>query len=153
MTWRVLISAPYMLPALDEFRSRLEAEGVEIVTTRVSERLSEEELLPIVGTIDGAINDLLADCVGEIPGEARFLATSLLQKTFGRFRAFALKSGAKLSMTLSQVANVRAGKTPPVRVRRDTGNPEINAEKATRFIGWRLDGVDRGDLYFKIRSS
>ncbi|HEY9430226.1 MAG TPA: phosphoglycerate dehydrogenase [Blastocatellia bacterium] len=55
MKWRVLISAPYMLPALDEFRPRLEAEGVEVVTTRVNERLSEEELLPIVGTIDGAI--------------------------------------------------------------------------------------------------
>jgi D-3-phosphoglycerate dehydrogenase / 2-oxoglutarate reductase len=55
MKWRVLISAPYMLPALDEFRPRLEAEGVEVVTTHVNERLSEDELLPIVGTIDGAI--------------------------------------------------------------------------------------------------
>src|SRR5262245_37513549 len=55
MKWRVLVSAPYMLPELDEFRPRLEAEGVEIVTTRVNERLSEEELLPLVGTIDGAI--------------------------------------------------------------------------------------------------
>jgi len=55
MKWRVLISAPYMLPELDEFRPRLEDEGVEIVTTRVNERLSEEELLPLVGTIDGAI--------------------------------------------------------------------------------------------------
>jgi D-3-phosphoglycerate dehydrogenase len=55
MKWRVLISAPYLLPELDKFRPRLEAEGVEIVTTRVNERLSEEELLPLVGTIDGAI--------------------------------------------------------------------------------------------------
>jgi D-3-phosphoglycerate dehydrogenase len=55
MKWRVLISAPYLLPALDEFRPRLEAEGVEIVTTRVNERLSEEELLPLVGAIDGAV--------------------------------------------------------------------------------------------------
>jgi D-3-phosphoglycerate dehydrogenase / 2-oxoglutarate reductase len=55
MKWRVLISAPYMLPEIDKFRPRLEAEGVEIVTTRVNERLSEEELLPLVGTIDGAI--------------------------------------------------------------------------------------------------
>ena len=31
MTWRVLVSAPYFLPVLEEFRSRLEAEGVEIV--------------------------------------------------------------------------------------------------------------------------
>jgi D-3-phosphoglycerate dehydrogenase len=55
MKWRVLVSAPYMLPELDKFRPRLEAEGVEIVTARVNERLNEEELLPLVGTIDGAI--------------------------------------------------------------------------------------------------
>src|SRR3989440_12214552 len=55
MTWRVLISAPYLLPALDEFRSRLEDEGVEIIRVPVRERLSEAELLPLVGTIDGVI--------------------------------------------------------------------------------------------------
>ena len=55
MTWRVLISAPYFLPVLEEFRSRLEEEGIEIVTVPVRERLSEGELLPLVGTIDGAI--------------------------------------------------------------------------------------------------
>src|SRR5262249_12665632 len=55
MKWRVLVSAPYMLPELEKFRSRLEAEGVEIITTPVNERLSEEELLPLVATIDGAI--------------------------------------------------------------------------------------------------
>lgn len=55
MKWRVLISAPYMLPVVEEFRPRLEAEGVEVVTARVCERLSEAELLPLVGTIHGAI--------------------------------------------------------------------------------------------------
>lgn len=55
MTWRVLITAPYLLAVLDEFRSRLEAEGVEIVRTQVRERLSEEELLPLIGTIDGVV--------------------------------------------------------------------------------------------------
>src|SRR5687768_15218000 len=55
MMWRVLISAPYMLPTLDRFRSRLERDGIEIVTIPVRERLSEEELLPIIPTIDGAI--------------------------------------------------------------------------------------------------
>jgi D-3-phosphoglycerate dehydrogenase / 2-oxoglutarate reductase len=55
MTWRVLISAPYMLACVEEFRARLEAEGLEIITTKVSERLSEEELLPLVETIDGVI--------------------------------------------------------------------------------------------------
>lgn len=55
MRWRVLVSAPYMLPALEEFRARLEGEGVEVVRARVRERLSEEELLPLVAEIDGAI--------------------------------------------------------------------------------------------------
>jgi D-3-phosphoglycerate dehydrogenase len=55
MTWRVLISAPYLVPALEEYRSTLEAEGVEMVVMLAPERLSEEELLPVVGTIDGAI--------------------------------------------------------------------------------------------------
>ena len=55
MKWRVLVSAPYILPAIEEFRARLEAEGVELVLADVHERLSEEELLAFAGTIDGAI--------------------------------------------------------------------------------------------------
>lgn len=55
MKWRVLVSAPYMLPALGEFRARLEAEGLEVVEARVRERLSEEELLPLVAAVDGVI--------------------------------------------------------------------------------------------------
>jgi len=55
MTWRVLISAPYLLPVIEEYRSQLETAGVELVLADVSERLSEEELLPLVATIHGAI--------------------------------------------------------------------------------------------------
>ena len=55
MTWRVLVSAPYILPVIEDFRSRLETEGVEIITVPVRERLSEDELFPIIGTIDGVI--------------------------------------------------------------------------------------------------
>jgi D-3-phosphoglycerate dehydrogenase len=56
MRWRVLVSAPYILPAIEEFRPRLEAEGVELVfCADVRERLCEEELLAFAGTIDGAI--------------------------------------------------------------------------------------------------
>ena len=55
MTWRVLISAPYLLAVLDDYRSMLEDEGIEIVTLPVRERLSEDDLLSVVGTIDGAI--------------------------------------------------------------------------------------------------
>ena len=55
MTWRVLISAPYMLPILEQFRSRLEQAGIEIVTLPVNEKLDEAGLLAIVPTIDGVI--------------------------------------------------------------------------------------------------
>src|ERR1043165_4988924 len=55
MKWRVLISAPYFLPVVEEFRPRLEAEGVEIVCAPVRERLSEDELLPLVASVDGVI--------------------------------------------------------------------------------------------------
>jgi len=55
MTWRVLISAPKFLSAVEEFRPRLEAAGIEIVIAPVRERLSESELLDMVETIDGAI--------------------------------------------------------------------------------------------------
>ena len=44
-----------MLPVLEDFRSRLESSGIEIVTVPVHERLSEQDLLPIVPTIDGVI--------------------------------------------------------------------------------------------------
>ena len=55
MTWRVLVSAPKFLAAVEEYRPRLEAAGVEIVLVPVRERLSENELLEVVETIDGAI--------------------------------------------------------------------------------------------------
>ena len=38
MTWRVLISAPYLVPAIEEFRGRLEAAGVEVQGSRWDER-------------------------------------------------------------------------------------------------------------------
>lgn len=52
---RVLISAPYFLPVVEEYRSQLEAAGVELVLAQVCERLTEEELLPLVATVHGAI--------------------------------------------------------------------------------------------------
>jgi D-3-phosphoglycerate dehydrogenase len=55
MSWRVLVSAPYFLAVVEEYRARLEGEGVEIVAARVRERLCEDELLPLVAEIDGAI--------------------------------------------------------------------------------------------------
>ncbi|HKO99829.1 MAG TPA: phosphoglycerate dehydrogenase [Pyrinomonadaceae bacterium] len=55
MTWRVLISAPYLLPLPEEFRLQLESAGVEIVTLDVGERLSEADLLAVIDQVDGAV--------------------------------------------------------------------------------------------------
>ena len=55
LRWRVLISAPYAMPLIDWYRSQLEDAGCEVVVASVRERLSEGELLPLVGDIDGII--------------------------------------------------------------------------------------------------
>lgn len=52
---RILISAPYFLPVVEQFRPQLEAAGCQLVLASVRERLSEQELLPLVGAIDGTI--------------------------------------------------------------------------------------------------
>jgi D-3-phosphoglycerate dehydrogenase len=44
-----------MLPVLDEYRQQFQDNGIEVVTAPVRERLSEEELLPLVPDLDGAI--------------------------------------------------------------------------------------------------
>ena len=55
MTRKVLISAPYFLPVVEDYRSQLEAQGCELVIAGVRERLSEAELLTLVPTMHGAI--------------------------------------------------------------------------------------------------
>ena len=53
--WKVLVSAPYMLPVLHRFRPSLEARGCEVVVAPVVERLEEADLLALIGDIDGVI--------------------------------------------------------------------------------------------------
>jgi D-3-phosphoglycerate dehydrogenase len=55
MTWKVLVSAPYFLPVMETYRPRLAEEGIELIPAEVKERLSEEELLAVMGDIDGII--------------------------------------------------------------------------------------------------
>jgi D-3-phosphoglycerate dehydrogenase len=55
MNWKVLVSAPYMQPVIDEFRSTFEENDIEIIVPPVKERLSEEELLKWMIDIDGVI--------------------------------------------------------------------------------------------------
>ena len=55
MAWRVLVSAPYFIPVIEDWRQRLAAEGIELVPAQVNERLSEAELLDVITDIDGII--------------------------------------------------------------------------------------------------
>lgn len=51
----VLVSAPYMIPVIEEFRPLLESYGIELLIAPVQERLQEEDLLALAGQFDGAV--------------------------------------------------------------------------------------------------
>lgn len=51
----VLISAPYLLPFIDRFKPELEGKGCKVIVADVEERLEEEDLLPIIGEIEGVV--------------------------------------------------------------------------------------------------
>jgi len=55
MKWHVLVSAPYFIPVIEAYRERLAKAGVELIPARVKERLSEVELLGVIGDMDGII--------------------------------------------------------------------------------------------------
>jgi D-3-phosphoglycerate dehydrogenase len=65
MQYRVLISAPYAMPVIEWYRSQLQAGGCIAIVVPVKERLTEQELLPLVGDIDGIIcgDDQITDRV------------------------------------------------------------------------------------------
>lgn len=52
---RVLLSAPYLIPVYERFRSLFEGAGIEVIIPAVTERLSESELLSYAGGLDGVI--------------------------------------------------------------------------------------------------
>jgi D-3-phosphoglycerate dehydrogenase len=51
----ILFSAPYMLPSLDRFRPVFERYGMDLITPKVQERLSEEDILKYASEFDGAV--------------------------------------------------------------------------------------------------
>jgi len=55
MRWRVLVSAPYMIPVLADYEEYLRANDIEVVVPPVVERLSESDLLQWVRDVDGVI--------------------------------------------------------------------------------------------------
>lgn len=52
---KVLISAPYFQPVVDEYRPVFDEHNIELVIPEVHERLTEEELLNCIEDIDGVI--------------------------------------------------------------------------------------------------
>ncbi len=55
MGYRVLLSAPYLLPVIDAYRPVLHAAGIELVPASVQERLSEDQLMVFAGQVDGVV--------------------------------------------------------------------------------------------------
>ncbi len=56
MAIKVLITAPYMQPVPEKYRTILEGRGIELTVPEVEERLSEAELLEIIEDFDGVIS-------------------------------------------------------------------------------------------------
>ncbi len=55
MKYKILISAPYLIPVIENYRPMFEERGCEIVVAKVEERLEERDLLQITGDIDGVV--------------------------------------------------------------------------------------------------
>ena len=55
MAWKVLITAPYIQPVIDNYRSTFEENNIELVIQPVQERLTEGELLKCIEDVDGVI--------------------------------------------------------------------------------------------------
>lgn len=55
MSLKVLVSAPYFQPVVGQYKGVFDKHGIKLVAPTVHERLSEKELLAVVGDIDGVI--------------------------------------------------------------------------------------------------
>lgn len=53
--WKVLITAPYMLPVVDRFADFFAENGIEATKADVEERMEEADLLPVIGEYDGIV--------------------------------------------------------------------------------------------------
>lgn len=55
MSWKVLVSAPYMQPVIERFKPVFKENNIEIIIPPVNEHLSEAELIDWINDIDGVI--------------------------------------------------------------------------------------------------
>jgi len=76
MTWKVLVTAPYILPVLDDFADFFKENDIDVIPADVDERMEEEDLLPLIGDIDGIIcgDDRITDKVMDAAPKLKVLA-------------------------------------------------------------------------------
>lgn len=55
MTYKVLLTAPYMIPVIDRFKPLFDKYQIELIVPDVRERMEEADLLKYAGQFDGAI--------------------------------------------------------------------------------------------------
>ncbi len=55
MTYRILLSAPYMIPFVERFRPVFEHYDLDVVVPEVHERMEAEQILEYAGEFDGTI--------------------------------------------------------------------------------------------------
>jgi D-3-phosphoglycerate dehydrogenase / 2-oxoglutarate reductase len=55
MKWKVLVTAPYMLPVIEKFDEYFLEHDIEYVKADVEERMEESDLLPVIADYDGVI--------------------------------------------------------------------------------------------------
>jgi len=53
--FKVLISAPYLIPFMERYQPVLEQRDCEVAIAEVEERLEEQELLGVIGDVDGVV--------------------------------------------------------------------------------------------------
>ena len=55
MNYKVLFTAPYMIPVVDRFRPVFDQHNIELIVPNVQERMEEADLLKYAGQFDGTI--------------------------------------------------------------------------------------------------
>jgi D-3-phosphoglycerate dehydrogenase len=55
MKYKILLTAPYMIPFVDRFKPVFDRYDIELIVPHVEERMEEEDLLEYAGQFDGAI--------------------------------------------------------------------------------------------------
>jgi len=53
--WKVLVTAPYLQPVIQNYQHIFDEHQIEIIVPEVKEKMSEEELLQYIGDIDGIL--------------------------------------------------------------------------------------------------